>query len=119
MWKIHNCEINDKFLVYRIVSSLGEIGQGKYVEDTWGWDEGDTMRIYHTPSQNYITVQNNNEVILQPTDFAKNWLQLFKKYGVVYNRQKNNIYLHVLIDINGSSRKSVYGNLVVDELVIY
>ena len=99
----------------QVETIVTEIGQGKYVEDTWGWDEGDTMRIYHTPSQNYITVQNNNEVILQPTDFAKNWLQLFKKYGVVYNRQKNNIYLHVLIDINGSSRKSVYGNLVVDE----
>ena len=26
----YDCEINEKFLVYRIVSSLGEIGQGKY-----------------------------------------------------------------------------------------
>ena len=99
----------------QIETIVTEIGQGNIIEDTFGWDEGDTMRIYHTPSQNYITVQNNNEVILQPSDYAKNWLQLFKKYGLVYNRQKNNIYLHVLIDVDGSNRKSVYGSLVVNE----
>lgn len=98
----------------QIETIITEIGQGKIVEDTFGWDEGDTMRIYHTPSENYITVQNNNEVILQPTDFAKNWLQLFKKYGINYNRQRNNVYLHVLIDVDGSKKKSVYGNLIVD-----
>ena len=99
----------------QIETIITEIGQGNHVEDIWGWDEGDTMRIYHRPRNNYITVQNNNEVILQPNGAIKNWLQLFKSYGITYNSLRKNIYLHVLISIPNGSQKAIYGSLTVDE----
>jgi len=99
----------------QVETIVTEIGEGHHVEDTFGWDEGDSLRIYHTPSYNYITVQNNDEVILQPTEFASNWYQLFRKYGVTYNRSKNNVLLHTLITLDGLKRKSIYGPLIIDE----
>lgn len=99
----------------QIETIITEIGEGHHVEDTFGWTEGDTMRIYHTPHENYITVKDNNQVVLQPTEFAKNWYQLFKKYGINYNRQKNNIFLHVLIDYDIDKKKSIYGPLIIND----
>lgn len=99
----------------QIETIITEMGEGHHVEDVFGWGEGDSIRVYHTPQENYITVKDNNEVILQPTDFAKNWYQLFRKYGINYNRQKNNVYLHTLIDYDINKQKSIYGNLIIDE----
>ena len=94
---------------------ITEIGEGNHVEDTFGWGEGDSIRTIHTPTNNFITVQNNNEIILQPNGDIKNWYHLLKRYGFKYNSHKNNIYVHCLASIDDNKKKSIYGAIEIDE----
>lgn len=104
--------ISHNKLVENIIT---EIGEGNYVEDTLSWGEGDSIRTIHTPSNNFITVQNNNEIILQPTNNVKNWYQLLKFYGIKYNLQKNNVYVHCLITYDNNKKKSIYGPITIND----
>jgi hypothetical protein len=94
---------------------ITEIGEGNHVEDALSWGEGDALRIVHTPTNNFITVQNNNELILSPSDNVKNWYQLIKLYGMRYNLRKNNIYVHCLISYEENKKKAIYGPITIDD----
>ena len=98
-------------LVENIVT---EIGQGNHVEDIFGWGEGDSFRTFHTPMKNFITIQNNNEIILQPNDEIKNWNQLFKKYGFKYDKKRENINVHCLATTENSKPLCLYGSIIID-----
>lgn len=104
--------ITKNALIENIVT---EIGEGKYVEDIFNWGEKDSMRIYHTPTDNFITVQNNNELILSPSKNIKNWYQLLKLYNIKYNSLFNNVYVHCLINYDSNHKKSLYGPIKIDE----
>lgn len=104
--------ISHNTLVENIIT---EIGEGNYVEDTLSWGEGDSIRTIHTPSNNFITVQNNNEIVLQPSKDIKNWFQLLKYYGIKYNSRKNNVYVHCLITYDNNKKKSIYGTILIND----
>ena len=99
-----------------IENIITEIGEGHHVEDTFGWGEGDSIRTIHTPSNNFITVQNNDEIILQPSNGIKNWYQLLKLYGINYDSRKKSIYIHCLIGYDNNKKKSIYGPITIDPI---
>ena len=99
-----------------IENIITELGEGNYVEDILNWGEKDSMRIYHTPSNNFIKVQNNNEIILSPSSNIKNWYQLLKLYNIKYNSLHNDVYVHCLINYDTDKKKSLYGPIKIDEL---
>lgn len=98
-----------------VESIITELGEGNFVEDTLSWGEGDSIRTVHTPSNNFITIQNNNEIILQPTEKIKNWYQLLKQYGIKYNSRKNNVFVHCLITYDIDKKKSIYGSILIND----
>lgn len=94
---------------------ITEIGEGNVVEDTLSWGEGDSIRTVHTPTNNYITVTDNNILTLQPNKNITNWYQLLKYYGINYNSNKENVYVHCLITYDIDKKKSIYGPIKINE----
>ena len=94
---------------------ITEIGEGNVVEDTLSWGEGDSIRTVHTPTNNYITVTDNNILTLQPNKNITNWYQLLKYYGINYNTNKENVYVHCLITYDIDKKKSIYGPIKINE----
>lgn len=97
-----------------IENIITEIGEGNNVEDIFNWGEKNSLRIYHTPQNNFITVQNNNELILSPYGSIKNWYQLLKAYHIKYNALYNDVYVHCLINYDTDNKKSLYGPIKID-----
>jgi hypothetical protein len=96
-----------------IENIITEINEGNIVDDI---SFGENLaRQYHSPTENNITVQNNNELILSPSNIAKNWYQLIKAYHMKYNALLSDIYVHCLINVDTNTKKSIYGPIKIDE----
>jgi len=92
-----------------------DIGEADTRENMWGWTMEDIIRTYYTPSDSTIIVSNNTDVQLIPNKNIKTWYDLFKMYGLKYNKSKNNTYLHCMINYDIDKQKEVLGNLTINE----
>lgn len=88
-----------------IETIIMDIGQADTRENMWGWTMEDIIRTYYTPSDSTIIVSNNNNIQLVPNNKIKTWYDLFKMYGIKYNKSKHNIYLHCMINYNIDDKK--------------
>ena len=98
-----------------IETIIMDIGQADTRENMWGWTMEDIIRTYYTPSDSTIIVSNNNNIQLVPNNKIKTWYDLFKMYGIKYNKSKHNIYLHCMINYNIDDKKEIIGNIIVDD----
>ena len=100
----------------RIVENIiTNMGTGDSMEDIWGWSMEDIIRTYHTPTETSIIVDKENEVTLIPNKKYDNWYKVFKTYGIKYNKNKNNVYLHCMMNYDIDKRKEVIGSLTIDD----
>ena len=93
-------------IIETIVTSIYPTDES--VEEIYGWEFDEIFRTYYTPHKSNIIVRDNKFVVLKPGSYA-NWIKLFNAYGINYNPEKKNTYLHCkigrkealgLIDIN-------------------
>lgn len=100
----------------RIVENIiTNMGTGDSMEDIWGWSMEDIIRTYHTPTETSIIVDKENEITLIPNKKYDNWYKVFKTYGIKYNKNKNNVYLHCMMNYDIDKRKEVIGSLTIDD----
>ena len=100
----------------RIVENIiTNMGTGDSMEDIWGWSMEDIIRTYHTPTETSIIVDKENEITLIPNKNFDNWYKVFKTYGIKYNKNKNNVYLHCMMNYDIDKRKEVIGSLTIDD----
>lgn len=108
----------------QIVTSIGE---GDSVEDIMGWDLRDENRIYHSPTQNSITVFapdgckkcgcsicNCFKIKLNPSKICSTWYQLLNAYSIEYDRSKKNIKVNCLTNANIDKRNDISGTITID-----
>lgn len=98
-------------IIKNIITDINTEG----TSDIWGWKSDDIIRLYHTPDETSIIVDNLNEVTLIPTDKYNNWYKLFKLYNINYNKNKNNVYLHCNMTYDINKNKEIYGSLKINE----
>lgn len=94
---------------------IADIGEGDSIEDIWGWTLEDVIRTYHTPTDTSIVVSDSQNVTLIPNKKYDNWYKLFKTYGIKYNPQNPNVYLHCMINYDIDKRKEIIGQLFIDD----
>jgi len=83
---------------------------GETIEEQYGWEFDEIFRNYYTPHNSSILVKNNKNVILKPGNYS-NWIKLFNAYGINYNPEKKNTYLHCKI-----GRKEAFGLVNINPL---
>lgn len=94
---------------------ITDIHEGSSLEDIWGWNMEDVIRTYYTPTDTSVIIDKSSIAQLVPTKNYDNWYKILKTYGIKYNKTKNNVYLHCMLNDNIDNRKEIIGQLIIDE----
>lgn len=105
-----------------IITQINENILDSSVDDLIVCDYKDATRVYHSPTNNRIKVEynedlNRQEVILLPSEKCTSWFELFETYDLHYegnsNPAYNTVYINCLTDANIDIRKDIVGSLYV------
>lgn len=98
-----------------IETIIDEIGSGKTVPDIMSWSASDITRTFITPTGATIQLQDNNKLLLFPSDRAKTWKDVCSIYGLGYPLADDDVYIHLnIFNTSNNTRNSIVGYITIN-----